>query len=1130
MRNRKFLLLILFILFNLKAFPAVFVVNSNADSGPGTLRDALTLAAANGSAEKDYVNFNLPDVSEAGRTINILTQLPLVSSNLIIDGTTQPGLSIKMSDAKITITTDRNKYRVPGESSAGLILNEVSNVEIYGLFITGFNGLIKFYGSNEVFLQSSGIDLNGVQNIIIGAPGKGNLFTQDDAGIQTISITEQDALANAKVKVQSNYFGYVNPDGTYTPIYISLYTLSNAINTDFTFGGDDPALGNHSLGGVVISGNNCKVINNFFALDKDGNVIKVLYNYYLQPDINDFGSTNTIISNNKWGKVWMHLHGTSNFEIISNTALDPGQSTIEMNNCENGLIGTDDINKENLLQGAKIISDLGKNVQIRKNSIICTDFPYSITEAESVIPDINVLVNNNTEYSGNATPNSVVYIYDDNTDCDVCNPVQYFATVIADANGNWKITGDYTNKKLVANTTFNQNSSQYTIPYIAIDHNFVVSPSCGLNNGSLRVITTTKQVLKIEWYNSNGEKIGQGNEVDNLGPGTYYARGINGKCSTNSQSVIIFDSSVTIDDRKIQIINPACNAAGSITKLFVNANLLHTIKYSWTDNKGIEVSNKLNPTGLLAGKYMLLAKDITTGCTATYGPVTLTNTTGPTIDQSQQQILSSNCGQATGSITNIQVSGGAGTYNYIWRNDQQQTVGTDKDLVGMPAGTYKLQVTDGGQCGPIYSTEITIPETNGITLDETKATTSPATCGLSNGSITGIVVSGATTYTWTDATGKVTTTPTPDLTNSPAGTYTLTASNATCNKTSASYTIVQPPPTQYPVYQYTSENTCVNASTGFIKITVDDKVASLRWVNGVGQTAGTTAEIDNLAGGTYQLYLTDAAGCEILYNSYTIGTILPLAIIRGSEQKIDDQCASGVGSIKNITVEGGITPYTFSWTDSSGKPIAQTADLLNVGAGSYTLLVTDASGCGSATNTYVLQNQDSFVSPPVVNDVQLCSPGSAILQVKDPSKNFSYRLYDSESNPAPVAEQANGIFKINADANSRFYVSQFSGDCESTRTPVHINIGIAGVDIANTFTPNGDGINDYWEIKNITNYPGALIQIFTRNGQKVFESKGYPIPFNGTYNGKKIPDGVYYYLINLGIKCNLLSGSLTVIR
>ena len=62
------------------------------------------------------------------------------------------------------------------------------------------------------------------------------------------------------------------------------------------------------------------------------------------------------------------------------------------------------------------------------------------------------------------------------------------------------------------------------------------------------------------------------------------------------------------------------------------------------------------------------------------------------------------------------------------------------------------------------------------------------------------------------------------------------------------------------------------------------------------------------------------------------------------------------------------------------------------------------------------------------------------------------------------------------------------------------------------------------------NNPNSLVQVFTRYGQKVFESKGYEHPFDGTHGGKELPTGVYYYIINLGTSCNILSGNVTIIR
>ncbi|WP_089321231.1 gliding motility-associated C-terminal domain-containing protein [Pontibacter ummariensis] len=79
-------------------------------------------------------------------------------------------------------------------------------------------------------------------------------------------------------------------------------------------------------------------------------------------------------------------------------------------------------------------------------------------------------------------------------------------------------------------------------------------------------------------------------------------------------------------------------------------------------------------------------------------------------------------------------------------------------------------------------------------------------------------------------------------------------------------------------------------------------------------------------------------------------------------------------------------------------------------------------------------------------------------------------------------------------------------------------------------TVNGDNINDTWYIKNIEYYPNCRIQVFTRWGNKVYESTGYNEPWNGTYNGKPLPMAAYYYIIDLGMNEKPVSGSITLIK
>jgi SulP family sulfate permease len=65
------------------------------------------------------------------------------------------------------------------------------------------------------------------------------------------------------------------------------------------------------------------------------------------------------------------------------------------------------------------------------------------------------------------------------------------------------------------------------------------------------------------------------------------------------------------------------------------------------------------------------------------------------------------------------------------------------------------------------------------------------------------------------------------------------------------------------------------------------------------------------------------------------------------------------------------------------------------------------------------------------------------------------------------------------------------------------------------FTPNGDGVNDDWNIKNIDRYPDAEVKVFSDGNKLVFESIGYKEPWNGQFNGELLSPGEYKYLIKL---------------
>ncbi|PJJ79990.1 PKD domain-containing protein [Mucilaginibacter auburnensis] len=112
--------------------------------------------------------------------------------------------------------------------------------------------------------------------------------------------------------------------------------------------------------------------------------------------------------------------------------------------------------------------------------------------------------------------------------------------------------------------------------------------------------------------------------------------------------------------------------------------------------------------------------------------------------------------------------------------------------------------------------------------------------------------------------------------------------------------------------------------------------------------------------------------------------------------------------------------------------------------------------------------------------------------------------------------------------NTTYTLTVSNGICNVSATVI-INV-LPPIEAPNTFTPNGDGINDIWIIRNIEKHPDAVVDVFNRYGANVFHSKSYNIPWDGRFNSSYVPTGAYYYIISFSGSKKQITGSLTVIR
>jgi gliding motility-associated-like protein len=87
------------------------------------------------------------------------------------------------------------------------------------------------------------------------------------------------------------------------------------------------------------------------------------------------------------------------------------------------------------------------------------------------------------------------------------------------------------------------------------------------------------------------------------------------------------------------------------------------------------------------------------------------------------------------------------------------------------------------------------------------------------------------------------------------------------------------------------------------------------------------------------------------------------------------------------------------------------------------------------------------------------------------------------------------------------------------------------VKVPNTFTPNGDGYNDTWEIELLRIFSDAVVEVYNTTGNLVYKSIGYSQPWDGKRNGLAVPVGTYYYTIDLKVmNAKKLVGYVTIIK
>ncbi len=387
---------------------------------------------------------------------------------------------------------------------------------------------------------------------------------------------------------------------------------------------------------------------------------------------------------------------------------------------------------------------------------------------------------------------------------------------------------------------------------------------------------------------------------------------------------------------------------------------------------------------------------ITVGVTGPY-QVTVTNTYGcqaadtvqvnvaPSISATATPTNITCNGAANGSVS-LTVTGGSPAFSYLWSN-----AATSQNLSNLAPGTYNVTVTDALGCLATSSAVVTQPSI----LFHTMARTNVTCNGAANGTVS-VSVSGGTpafTYLWSN--GATTS----SQSNLGPGTYSVTVTDANGCNFIDSRVITEPAPLSITLVSQQNIS-CSSGNNGQIDISVSGGTTaySYAWSN-----SATTQDVTGLGAGTYGVTVTDANGCQ----SNATYVITQPTTLSATETHVDVLCNGGATGSVDLSVTGGSPAYTYQWSNA-----ATTQDLSGIGAGSFTVTVTDISGCTATQSVTIAEPTAIVVTATTVDAACGQSNGSAAAHVSGGTPGYTYNWPTVGSTLDSIFGIPAGIYKV----------------------------------------------------------------------------------------------------------------------
>ena len=475
-------------------------------------------------------------------------------------------------------------------------------------------------------------------------------------------------------------------------------------------------------------------------------------------------------------------------------------------------------------------------------------------------------------------------------------------------------------------------------------------------------------------------------------------------------------------------VSNACGTANDNIELIVNTNPTPTIsgdlEYCEGNNTILDAGNgyisyawnnssNSQTTTVTAGTYSVEVEDAN-GCVGTSANVTVVENANPT------PVISGDLEYCEGNYATLDA--GSGYTSYSWSG------GGATQTINIYAGSYSVEVEDANGC---------VGTSANVTVIE-NANPSPIITGnteyCEGFNVTLDAGSGYVSYTWEEyVSPNWTETVNTQTTTVTEGDHRVIVVDANgCEGESSTTHVTENTPA---VVNLTAYDATCNQANGDMGVTVESgNPESFLWNNGA-ETQG----LNNVVAGTYTVTVTDDNGCISVFSENINEQGAPDL----SSSTVDVNCPGNTDGSATITISGGVSPYTITWSDASSQTTETANNLTN---GIYTVTVTDDSNCSSFETVEVLALHDN-PTPVISGDTEYCEGGNVSLDAGSGYTSYTWNNAEITQNISTTAgtytvevEDANGCIgtsesvTVVENANPTPVISGDLSYCEGNNT------------------------------------------------------------------------------------------------